>query len=92
MSELSCKEQRQAVEEALHEIKNVRAENKSRSGSTAPNERATPVMGSDLGSRFYESVSRHEAASRQYRAAIRSLSECMRQQKDRPGVIDSVHG
>lgn len=92
MSEDPCHLQRQAVEAALNELERVRQEDKSRVANTHPNERPTPQMGSDLGSRFFESVSRHEAANRRYRTALRALSECLRQQEERPGVIDSKHG
>jgi hypothetical protein len=91
MTEDHCAEFRREVQSALEELERVRAGHKTLPVSTGPNQRLTPPMGSDLGSRFYESVGRHEAASRRYRAAIRSLSECLRQQLERPGVIDSAH-
>ena len=87
-----CHELRLEVEAALEEWERVRAEETADPGSTDPSERPTPVMGGDLGTRFYESISRTEAASRRYRSAVRSLSECIRQNNTQPGIIGSAHG
>lgn len=76
-----CHEQRREVEAALRELEWLQ------SGSQAqpdPVGRSSPVMGGDLGSRFYETIGRHEAAHRRYRTAVRALSECLRQEA--PGV------
>ncbi|MDX1601259.1 MAG: hypothetical protein R3191_07090 [Anaerolineales bacterium] len=72
-----CQQQRDEVEAALKEYERILEGSEP---DPDPVGRATPVMGGDLGSRFYENIGRHEAARRRYRTAVRSLSECLRQQ------------
>lgn len=81
MDEERCQSQRKELEAALRELDRLQ------NGSEAqpdPIGRSTPMMGGDLGSRFYETIGRHEAAYRRYRTAVRALSECLRQEA--PGI------
>lgn len=77
-----CQQQRDEVEAALNEYERILQGSEPDSD---PVGRATPVMGGDLGSRFYETIGRYEAARRRYRTAVRTLSECLRQRADNSG-------
>ncbi len=77
-----CRSQRQQVEAALRELDRLHSKTQAQPD---PIGRSTPVMGGDLGSRFYETVGRHEAAHRRYRTAVRVLSECLRQRASGSG-------
>lgn len=75
-----CHEERQEVQAALEEWERIKAQAANTSGGD-PVRTFSPPMGGDLGSRFYETVGREEAAHRRYRTAVRSLSECLRSQR-----------
>lgn len=84
MSDDSCQQQRAEVDAALREYDRVLNDTQA---EPDPVGRASPTMGGDLGSRFYETIGRHEAARRRYRTAVRALSECLRQSA--PGIKSS---
>jgi len=74
-----CAVRQAELDRALAELKRLEH------GAPAPNDDLTgnrsPTMGGDLGSRFYETIGRREAAHRRYRTAVRDLAECLRQQR-----------
>jgi hypothetical protein len=80
--ENACQAQQEALDQALAELKRLKP---SVSNPSADSEsRSSPQVGGDLGSRFYETIGRREAAHRHYRTAVRDLAECLRQQHRRP--------
>ncbi|MGA9532525.1 MAG: hypothetical protein WBR18_07395 [Anaerolineales bacterium] len=74
-----CRERQSEFDRVLAELDRLEM------GAPAPNDDLTgsrsPTMGGDLGSRFYETIGRREAALRRYRTAVRDLAECLRQQR-----------
>lgn len=75
MPQDNCAEYQVEVEAALAELKAIQASSQP-VAAAAGAVQTTPIQGGDMGSRFYESVGRMEAAKRRYRAAVRALSEC----------------
>ncbi len=75
MPQDKCGEYQSEVEAALAELKAIQAGGSAVPAASGANT-STPMQGSDVGSHYYESVGRLEAAKGQYRTAVRSLSEC----------------
>lgn len=74
-----CNDRQAEFDRALAELKRLEHD------EPAPDQDLTgsrsPAMGGDLGSRFYETIGRREAAQRRYRTAVRDLAECLRHQR-----------
>ena len=79
MPQERCAEYQLEVEAALAELKAIQLSGQP-VAAAAGAAHSTPIQSGDMGSRFYESVGRMEAAKRSYRAAVRALSECQGRQ------------
>jgi len=79
MASTGCEQHHRQVELALAEQARLRQPPGDPAIDLA--HRQAPTMGGDLGSRFYETLGRQEAADRNYRTAVRRLAECLRSQR-----------